>query len=99
MEQYIILADKYKFGSQKIKYHVAINYSFNKTNKHCILFIKIWNGQLKYQMKIANTKDKMNKRLIDSFSVAFVRDQEQNVKITRLWLRMILKCQTFTMDF
>jgi hypothetical protein len=36
MEQYIILADKYKFGSQKIKYHVAINYSFNKTNKHCI---------------------------------------------------------------
>jgi hypothetical protein len=26
-------------------------------------------------MKIANTKDKMNKRLIDSFSAAFVRDQ------------------------
>jgi hypothetical protein len=38
------------------------------------------------------------KRLIDS-SVAFVRDQEAERQDTRLWLRMILKCQTFTMDF
>jgi hypothetical protein len=80
MEQYIILADKYnkKFGSQKrLNTMLQLTTPLIKTNKalHPI-YKKYGMDSLSIQMKIANTKDKMNKRLIDSFSVAFVRDQE-----------------------
>jgi KaiC/GvpD/RAD55 family RecA-like ATPase len=54
---------------------------------------------LSIQMKIANTKDKMNKRLIDSFSVAFVRDQEAERQDYSIMAKNDLKMPNFTMDF
>jgi hypothetical protein len=46
-------------------------------------------------MKIANTKDKMNKRLIDSFSVAFVRDQRAERQDYSIMAKNDLKMPNF----
>lgn len=80
MEQYFILDDKYnkKFGSQKrLNTLLQLTTPLIKTNKALYpIYKKYGMDSLSIQMIIANTKDNMNKRLIDSFSVAFVRDQE-----------------------
>ena len=42
---------------------------------------------LSVEQKIASTKDNMNKRLIDSFSVAFVRDQEAKRMVSSVMVK------------
>jgi hypothetical protein len=97
MEQYIILADKYNKSSavKRLNTMLQLTTPLIKNKALHPIYKKYGMDSLSIQMKIANTKDKMNKRLIDSFSVAFVRDQEAERQDTRLWLRMILKCQTY----
>jgi hypothetical protein len=79
-ETYIILSDKYKkkFGGKKrLNTVLDLTAPLIKRNKALYPICEKYGiDSSSVELKIASSKDKMNKRLIDSFSVAFVRDQE-----------------------
>ena len=80
-ETYIIFADKYgkNFGEKKDLFKLLdLVAPYNKHYKTLLqLCAKYGIDSLSVEQKIKNSKQNMNKQLIDSFSVAFVRDQEQ----------------------
>lgn len=80
-ETYIIFADKYgkNFGEKESLYKLLeLVAPYNKHYKTLLpLCAKYGIDSLSVEQKIKNSKQNMNKQLIDSFSVAFVRDQEQ----------------------
>ena len=80
-ETYIVFADKYSknFGEKKSLYKLLdLVAPYNKTYKTLFpLCAKYGIDSLSVEQKIASSKKNWNKRLIDSFSVAFVRDQKQ----------------------
>ncbi len=79
-ENYIVYADKYSknFGGKKSLYKLLdLVAPYNEHYKTLLpLCEKYGIDSLSVQQKIASSKNNMNKRLIDSFSVAFVRDQK-----------------------
>tara|TARA_R110000868_G_C10830985_1_gene759388 strand:+ start:413 stop:1252 length:840 start_codon:yes stop_codon:yes gene_type:complete len=79
-ETYIVYADKYgkNFGEKKSLYKLLdLVAPYNEHYKTLILLCaKYGIDSLSVEEKIASSKNNMNKRLIDSFSVAFVRDQQ-----------------------
>lgn len=79
-ENYIILADQYdiKFGGQnRLRKVLEATTPLITRNKALYpIYQKYGMDSLNIESVLASTKDKMNKRLIDSFSVAFIRDQE-----------------------
>jgi hypothetical protein len=80
-ETYIVFADKYSknFGEKKSLYKLLdLVAPYNETYKTLFpLCAKYGIDSLSVEQKIASSKKNWNKRLIDSFSVAFVRDQKQ----------------------
>lgn len=80
-ETYIVYADKYgkDFGEKKNLYKLLdLVAPYNEHYKTLIpLCAKYGIDSLSVEQKIASSKKNMNKRLIDSFSVAFFRDQGQ----------------------
>jgi hypothetical protein len=80
-ETYIVYADKYSknFGENKSLYKLLdLVAPYNEHYKTLFpLCEKYGIDSLSVEKKIASSKNNMNKRLIDSFSVAFVRDQGQ----------------------
>ncbi|MDR6968207.1 hypothetical protein J2X31_002222 [Flavobacterium arsenatis] len=80
-ETYIVFSDKYskKFGGKKSVYKLLdLVAPYNEHYKTLFpLCEKYGIDSLSVEQKIASSKSKMNKRLIDSFSVAFVRDQKE----------------------
>lgn len=76
---YIALSDKYKedFGGKESLYKLIplISPYDNKYKKFLPLFKKYGIDSIEVKQKIADWKKDLNKRLIDSFSVAAVRDQ------------------------
>jgi len=80
-ETYIIFSDKYskKFGGKKSLYKLLdLVAPFNEHYKTLFpLCEKYGIDNLDVEQKIASSKSNMNKQLIDSFSVAFVRDQKE----------------------
>jgi ribosomal protein L33 len=79
-ETYIIFADKNKknFGKKKSLYKLLdLVAPYNEHYKTLFpLCAKYGIDSLNVEQKIASSKNSMNKQLIDSFSVAFVRDQK-----------------------
>jgi hypothetical protein len=79
-ETYIILSDKYnkKFGGKKrLNTVLDLTAPLIKRNKALYPICEKYGiDSFSVERNIASSKDNMNKRLIDSFSVAFVRDQE-----------------------
>lgn len=79
-ETYIVFADKYSknFGEKKSLYKLLdLVAPYNETYKTLFpLCAKYGIDSLSVEQKIASSKKNWNKRLIDSFSVAFVRDQK-----------------------
>lgn len=79
-ETYIVYADKYgkNFGEKKSLYKLLdLVAPYNDHYKTLFpICAKYGIDSLSVEEKIASNKNNMNKRLIDSFSVAFVRDQE-----------------------
>lgn len=80
-ETYIIFADKYgkNFGEKKSLYKLLdLVAPYNEHYKTLfIICAKYGIDSLSVEQKISSRKNTMNKRLIDSFSVAFFRDQGQ----------------------
>lgn len=80
-ETYIVFADKYRknFGEKKSLYKLLdLVAPYNEHYKTLIpLCAKYGIDSLIVEEKIANNKKNRNKILIDSFSVAFVRDQQE----------------------
>lgn len=80
-ETYIVYADKYgkKFGEKKSLYKLLdLVAPYNEHYKTLFpIYAKYGIDSLSVEQKIASSKNTMNKQLIDSFSVAFVRDQGQ----------------------
>lgn len=82
-ETYIKLSDKYKryFGGKKKLYKLiklyAVNWEYKRKDKDFIKLIKK-NGidSLRIQREVNNWKKNLNKVLIDSFKIAFERDQQ-----------------------
>lgn len=84
-QTYIILSDKYHedFGGKESLYKliplVAPNWKYNRMDKSFFaLYKKYGIDSLEIEEKIANWKRGLNKRLVDSFSVASFRDQEKH---------------------
>jgi hypothetical protein len=79
-ETYIVFADKYKknFGEKKSLYKLLdLVAPYNEHYKTLFpLCAKYGIDSLNVEHKIASSKNSRNKQLIDSFSVAFVRDQK-----------------------
>ncbi|TDE45500.1 hypothetical protein E0I26_05995 [Flavobacterium rhamnosiphilum] len=79
-ETYIVFADKYSknFGEKKSLYKLLdLVAPYNEHYKTLFpLCEKYGIDSLSVEQKIASSKKNRNKRLIDSFSVAFVRDQK-----------------------
>lgn len=79
-ETYIVYADKYgkNFGGKESLYELlGLVAPYNEHYKTLFpICSKYGIDSLSVEQKIASSKNIMNKRLIDSFSVAFVRDQE-----------------------
>lgn len=83
-ETYIKLSDKYKrdFGGKEslntLIPLLAPNWKYNKADKELLaLYKKYGIDSLELESKIALWKEGLNKRLIDSFSIARIRDQEK----------------------
>lgn len=80
-ETYIVYADKYgkNFGGKESLYELlGLVAPYNEHYKTLFpICSKYGIDSLSVEQKIASSKYNMNKRLIDSFSVAFVRDQGQ----------------------
>ena len=80
-ETYIVFADKYgkNFGEKEsLNKLLELVAPYNKHYKTLLpLCAKYGIDSLSVEQKIKNSKQNRNKQLIDSFSVAFVRDQEQ----------------------
>jgi len=80
-ETYIVFSDKYNknFGGQKSLYKLLdLVAPYNEHYKTLFpLCEKYGIDSLSVEQKITSSKSKMNKRLVDSFSVAFVRDQKE----------------------
>lgn len=80
-ETYIVYADKYgkNFGDKKSLYKLLdLVAPYNEQYKRLFpICAKYGIDSLSVKQKIENSKQNMNKQLIDSFSVAFVRDQGQ----------------------
>jgi ribosomal protein L33 len=78
-ETYIVFSDKYSknFGKKKSLYKLLVLVApYSEHYKTLIpLCAKYGIDSLSVEQKIADSKSNMNKQLIDSFSVAFVRDQ------------------------
>jgi hypothetical protein len=75
-----------------LKKKACINYLIDAPYKrHCKnlfpICAKYGIDSLSVEQKIASTKDNMNKRLIDSFSVAFVRDQEAKRMVSSVMVK------------
>lgn len=82
-QTYIIISDKYNldFGGKESLYKliplVAPNWKYNQLDKDFfILYKKYGIDSLEIENKVADWKKGLNKRLVDSFSVAFFRNQE-----------------------
>ncbi|RTZ03561.1 hypothetical protein EKL98_11240 [Flavobacterium bomense] len=79
-ETYIVFSDKYSknFGKKKSLYKLLVLVApYSEHYKTLIpLCAKYGIDSLSVEQKIADSKSNMNKQLIDSFSVAFVRDQK-----------------------
>lgn len=80
-ETFIVFSNKHNknFGGKKSLYKLLdlvapFNYHYKTLFPICE---KYGIDSLSVENKIANSKNKMNKRLIDSFSIAFVRDQKE----------------------
>lgn len=80
-ETYIVYADKYgkNFGEKKSLYKLLdLVAPYNEHYKTLFPICEKYGiDSLSVEQKIADKKNNMNKRLINSFSVAFVRDQGQ----------------------
>lgn len=80
-ETYIVYADKYNknFGERKSLYKLLdLVAPYNQHYKTLFpICAKYGIDSLSVEQKIESSKNTMNKQLIDSFSVAFVRDQGQ----------------------
>ncbi|KAA0126336.1 hypothetical protein FY557_18065 [Chryseobacterium sp. SN22] len=83
-QTYIILSDKYHedFGGKESLYKlislVAPNWKYNRMDKSFFaLYKKYGIDSLEIEEKVTNWKRGLNKRLVDSFSVASFRDQEK----------------------
>lgn len=85
-ETYIVSADKYSknFGEKKSLYKLLdLVAPYNEHYKTLFpLCEKYGIDSLNVEQKIARSKNNMNKRLIDSFSVAFVRDQKEGRSVS-----------------
>jgi hypothetical protein len=79
-ETYIVYADKYdkNFGGEESLYKLLDLVAPYSEHYKTLLPIcaKYGIDSLSVERKIASSKNNLNKRLIDSFSVAFVRDQQ-----------------------
>lgn len=82
-ENFIRLSDKYKlkFGGKKALYklipQVAPYWKYKKQDPEFIgLYKKYGIDSLEMERKFADWKRGLNKQLVDSFSIAFVRDQQ-----------------------
>ncbi|WPO84105.1 hypothetical protein SD427_07160 [Chryseobacterium sp. JJR-5R] len=82
-QTYIILSDKYHFdfGGKESLYKliplVAPNWKYNRQDKDLIDLCKKYGiDSLEIENKVADWKKGLNKRLVDSFSIAFFRNQE-----------------------
>ncbi|UKB84600.1 hypothetical protein LF887_02800 [Chryseobacterium sp. MEBOG06] len=77
---YIILADQYHedFGGKKSLYHlISLVAPYDQQYQEYVpLFKKYGIDSIAVQQKIKDWKSKLNKQLIDSFQVAFKRDQQ-----------------------
>lgn len=80
----IKLSDQYKkdFGGKESLYTLipllAPNWKYNKADKELLaLYKKYGNDSLELENRMVIWKKGLNKRLIDSFSIARLRDQER----------------------
>lgn len=80
-ETYIILADKYhkNFGGKKtLQKFTSVLAPYGKTyEKYLDLYSKYGIDSTTVKKEIANWKNSLNKKLVDSFTVAFLRDQQE----------------------
>ncbi|MGH1520504.1 hypothetical protein [Chryseobacterium sp. JK1] len=87
-ETYITLADKRNknFGGKKSLYKlISLLAPYEDSyQKHYDLFRKYGIDSTEVKQKIANWKKGLNKRLVDSFSIAFIRDQAEERKNPQL---------------
>ncbi|WP_228444923.1 hypothetical protein [Chryseobacterium echinoideorum] len=82
-QTYIVLSDKYQkdFGGKESLYKliplVAPNWKYNRMDKNFFaLYKKHGIDSIEIENKIADWKKDLDKKLVDSFSVAFYRNQE-----------------------
>ncbi|MBT2623786.1 hypothetical protein [Chryseobacterium sp. ISL-6] len=82
-QTYIIISDKYNldFGGKESLYKliplVAPNWKYNRLDKDLFdLYKKYGIDSLEVENKVADWKKGLNKKLVDSFSIAFFRNQE-----------------------
>ncbi|WBV56445.1 hypothetical protein PFY10_19860 [Chryseobacterium daecheongense] len=82
-QTYIIISDKYQldFGGKESLYKlvpvVAPNWKYNRLDKDLFaLYKKYGIDSLEIENKVADWKKGLNKKLVDSFSIAFFRNQE-----------------------
>ncbi|KMQ68005.1 hypothetical protein ACM39_09035 [Chryseobacterium sp. FH2] len=84
-QTYIIISDKYNkdFGGKESLYKliplIAPNWKYNRMDdKYFALYKKYGIDSLEVEKKVDDWKKTLNKKLVDSFSVASFRDQEKH---------------------
>lgn len=80
-ETYIVLADKYhkNFGGKKTlqKFTLMLAPSGKTYEKYLNIYSKYGIDSTTVKKEIDNWKNNLNKKLVDSFSIAFLRDQQE----------------------